>query len=1071
MCLQVFAPKLTVARLPGRLVKTPTFGLGDLRTAPIMSTSAAHNTPGQSEIRRRFVLLLILIGLPIAALIGALTWRSYNQAYDAFVRQIHQDMQVRRTGLEQLAADAHVHVEMLKSFVENRIAEHAQRVGSVGRIDWPGQSQDPGPDAGQVISPPGAMGAADQQELEAIYPMFPLLRAGHHARNYLRWSYFFPASRKYVTIYPWAPAEEILGPTNPQAAFDSYFGYDIYKMATPDQNAKREPYWTPIYFDAGGSGLMVSHGSPVYVGDRFAGMVGTDVLLSHIGTFLGEFPAFEGDVVLIDQDGAVVAVPGRAPDDGKAPIKAETIIGNISDFPRDGHFTEHDGHLLGAVRVTGTPWQLVMRTKASAARDAALASITPLALLLSAMLAMIGALTLAFRHQFVAPAVALLNFASRTADSKAAAPDLPKPFQPLLASLHQSKAKNAELMQQMRTMIDSMPLRVGYVDHQGIYRDINQRLLEFLGLKREDVIGKSLEEILGPSVAEQYRDILPRVMKGETIRWEGWAEFPRLGRHYLQRLIMPFAPEGGPPGTLTFTYDSTESELATQALAEKEALNRAVVDGARDAIVVMDDLGITLQWNPAAEQIFGYSAAEAIGSKVGDLIVPATMRDRHQKGMERYLATGKAKVLGKRMEMEGLHKDGSHIPVELTITESLIEGRRLFTSHLRDLTETRHVARAMEESRERLNQSEKLAALGQLLAGVAHELNNPLAIVLGRAAMLQEKLKGTPHENPLQKMREAADRCARIVKTFLAMARQTGPRMRSVQINLLVDGALEMTSYGLRKFNIALLQDLDPHLPEIEADEDQLIQVLINLIINAQHVLADHPGDRKITVRTRHDKPSRRVLLDVADNGPGVPKDLAVRIFEPFYTTKAVGEGTGLGLSMCKGMVESQGGTIALHETPGGGATFRVSLPTGVAQQEVTPGNTSAETRPAGRGRILVVDDEPEIAAILADYLSAIGFETDIATDGATALDKIGRLSFDAIFCDVSMPGMDGVTMYLKLKEQNPLLARKLVFISGDVLHRDWDRIKASVDRPVIEKPFDPELVRKTALEITGATP
>ena len=1157
-----------------------------------MIMPAPLNPPDQSGIRRRFAFLLVIVGLPIVALIAILAWRSYNQAYDNVVEQIELDLRIRQNGLEQLAANTHGHVAMLKAFAESQLSTHTQLPEYTGRLDWPGDSSDPSPGEGLVMSAPGTLTTGDRHELAAVSSMFPMLRAAHRSRDYLRWSYYFSDSRKFVAIYPWAPISQMLQGSSPEAALNSYFSYDIFSMATPDKNAKREPYWTPVYFDAGGSGLMVSHGSPIYDGERFAGMVGTDILLSHIGDFLGQFPPFAGDVVLVDQSGAVVAVPGNAPDDGKSPIPAKAILGDSFEIPQEGPISEQGKYLAGTAAIAGTPWKLVVRTDRSAARTAALASIQPLAAILSSMIIMLGALAWLFRNQFVAPAIALVNFATRQSENNYPPPALPEPFQPLLASLQQSKTKNEEYLRQMRTMIDAMPLRVGYVDNQSIYRDINQRLLDFLGLKREEVIGKSLEEILGPSVAAQYQEILPRVMNGETVRWEGWAEFPARGRHYLHRLVMPFAPEGGPPGTLTFTQDTTDSELAAQALAEKEALNRAVVTGARDAIVVMDEHGDTLQWNPAAEEIFGYSAAEAIGKKVGDLIVPQSMREMHRKGMERYLKTGEAAVLGRRLELQGLRKDGTLIPIELTITESQIEGRRLFTSHLRDITqqkaaeadlqrtratlqsifdnvpadlylrdvdgtfvmmnkwgaeqrgltpedfigrnvnefrlpeevqsgidaerkllasgrpvtgefhikyadkvatglstifpvrngageitqiggvimdvtELRQTREQLAAARDTLHQSEKLAALGQLLAGVAHELNNPLAIVLGRAAMLQEKLKGTAHEGPLQKMREAADRCARIVKTFLAMARQTGPRRRSVQINLLVDGALEMTSYGLRKVNVTLKQDLDPNLPEIAADEDQLIQILINLIMNAQHALAEHEGDRTIVVRTRHDAATRHAVLEVSDNGPGVSKDAAGRIFEPFFTTKAVGEGTGLGLAMCKGMVEAHGGTLTLHPTPGGGATFRVTLPANFVRADDVEG-AAPVTHHKLKGRILVVDDEPELAAILADCLGTIGFETDIAADGAAALDKISRMTFDAIFCDVSMPVMDGIAMYRKLKKKNPVLAAKLVFVSGDVLHRDWEKMKASVERPIVEKPFDPEQIRKIAIELTG---
>lgn len=381
-----------------------------------------------------------------------------------------------------------------------------------------------------------------------------------------------------------------------------------------------------------------------------------------------------------------------------------------------------------------------------------------------------------------------------------------------------------------------------------------------------------------------------------------------------------------------------------------------------------------------------------------------------------------------------------------------------------DVTKQKEAERALAEQLAHTHQSEKLAALGQLLAGVAHELNNPLAIVLGRAAILKEKLEGTAHAESIQKLRDAADRCARIVKTFLAMARQTGPRRDMVQINELIEGALDMTGYGLRNAGIELTLELDPQLPSLEADEDQIVQLLINLIVNAQHALEHREKDRQLIVRTNLDETAGEAVIEVADNGPGVAADVAARIFEPFFTTKGVGEGTGLGLSVCKGLVEAHGGTLTLQKTPGGGATFRATLPLSGA----APSAVSEQAARAGNaaGRVLIVDDEPEIAAILADCLVPLDVQCEIASDGHSALQLVQQSSFDAVFCDVRMPGMDGIAFLARLQTEQPELAGRLAFVSGDVLHRDLARLKAASDRPIIEKPFDPQSVREIAAQL-----
>ncbi len=281
------------------------------------------------------------------------------------------------------------------------------------------------------------------------------------------------------------------------------------------------------------------------------------------------------------------------------------------------------------------------------------------------------------------------------------------------------------------------------------------------------------------------------------------------------------------------------------------------------------------------------------------------------------------------------------------------------------------------------------------------------------------------------------------------MARQTGPRRQAVRVNNLIESALEITNYSLRASGISLNVELLPDDRRIEVDDDQLVQVLINLILNAQQALADHTGERRIDVRAGRDESAKTLTLVVADNGPGVPESIAHRIFDPFFTTKAVGSGTGLGLSVCKGMIEAHGGKLTLEATPGGGATFRITLPVEVGIGLPAGEDSRERASTHAIGRILIVDDEVEIAAILAESLSALGIESVIATDGHAALARLKEAKFDGIFCDVSMPGMDGLTFYRHLMESDPVMAQHLVFVSGDVLHRNWDQVKAVADLPV----------------------
>jgi CheY-like chemotaxis protein/two-component sensor histidine kinase len=334
-------------------------------------------------------------------------------------------------------------------------------------------------------------------------------------------------------------------------------------------------------------------------------------------------------------------------------------------------------------------------------------------------------------------------------------------------------------------------------------------------------------------------------------------------------------------------------------------------------------------------------------------------------------------------------------------------------------------------------------------------------VVLGRSTVLAEQLAGTPHESALQKLRAAADRCGRIVRTFLAMARRSAPERSAVDINALVADALEITGYGLRTAGIDLVLDLDPALPRTSADGDQLVQVVINLLINAQHALAALPegSPRRVRIATAHDDAAQKLLLTVADTGVGVPEAVRRRIFEPFFTTKSVGEGTGMGLSVSRGIVEAHGGTLDLLPGDGAGAAFRVSLPI----EPVAPVRARRDPRRepgATQGRILIVDDEREVAELLEECLRPIGAGIRIANDGNTALAEIEAGWFDAVLCDLRMPGIDGFETRRRAASLRPGQEGRFLFLTGDILAGDTSRRAAEIGRPVIEKPFDPAEVR-----------
>ncbi|HEX2091503.1 MAG TPA: ATP-binding protein [Longimicrobiaceae bacterium] len=486
-----------------------------------------------------------------------------------------------------------------------------------------------------------------------------------------------------------------------------------------------------------------------------------------------------------------------------------------------------------------------------------------------------------------------------------------------------------------------------------------------------------------------------------------------------------------------------------------DAHYRRLVETSPYGICTLDAEGRYLQVNSALARILGSSPADLLGRHFAARVFPAD-REIVALRLRRLLAGERAEA---EVETRLLHSSGVERRVHLRAVP-IVAAERMTAIHVvaRDLTE--------EGSREvRLRRAERLASLGTLLSGVAHELNNPLASIKSFAQLLLLDERPTDDREALQIIEQEATRAARIVADLRLVARQTRRRESGVrgpvQLNEVVRQVLELRGYTLATHNIKVDRDLAAHLPVVHADPGEMEQVILNLVLNAEHSMATHPGERRLLVRTR---PSLRgVTVQVVDSGPGIPAEHLDRIFDPFWTTKEPGEGTGLGLSMTYSIVMEHGGEIRVESRPGEGAAFTVELPSEPVSPMVPPPELGAARSPALR--VLVVDDEAPIRQAVARYLQRRGHYVDQAADGREALDRLEEAPYDAIVADLRMPGLSGERFLAELRERHPGAERRLLFITGDALSESVPGVITGSAIPVIYKPFEMEQIAREVEE------
>ncbi|HTW25247.1 MAG TPA: ATP-binding protein [Candidatus Baltobacteraceae bacterium] len=603
------------------------------------------------------------------------------------------------------------------------------------------------------------------------------------------------------------------------------------------------------------------------------------------------------------------------------------------------------------------------------------------------------------------------------------------------------------------------------VNTEGIIQRANPRAKQLLRLKESARRSLGLKDFLASPAGEQLASLWeprPRPASAPSLEASLTTGFPV---RITLRWILP-----GSQDLLLCVEDGGVVQRAEAKSRYLEAELRSLLDSIHSGVLLIDPSGKIRFSNARFGQLFGLSTREI--EDTGSIEALEELLAERFHSQTQFGAPWAAYASGSG--------EPQHDELELTRPT-----RRVFERFSRPVLDAQgHPLGWLElytdvtgerQIQSKMLQTEKMAALGQLVSGIAHELNNPLTAIMGYAQLLLGRGLEAGPLSETTKVYQEAERARRIVKNLLYFARETAPERTRVDVNEIVERTLALRSYELKMENIMITCELAPALPQTIADPYQLQQVVLNLLINAEQALLEGRGQGRVLIRTSHviegtgSRSSDRIVLEVSDDGPGVPPDIASRIFDPFFTTKQPGFGTGLGLSIVYGIVHQHNGEVAFENQPGGGARFTVELPVipvppGLRSPLLLQSSSASSAAPAGR--ILVVEDEPTVAQLVVDVLREEGHEAEAVLDSQEGLTRVSRASFDLVICDLRMPRLDGTAFYDVLVRTGSPLRDRIIFITGDTLAPRTLEFLERNNLPYLAKPF---LVEEIKLAVNRA--
>ena len=603
------------------------------------------------------------------------------------------------------------------------------------------------------------------------------------------------------------------------------------------------------------------------------------------------------------------------------------------------------------------------------------------------------------------------------------------------------KRPRLDLLQAAADIVAALPDAVVVTGTDRRVLAVNETGAALLGWEVKDVEGQLIADAVSPAERVHVASREDKVLAGESQRYETKIVNHRTGEERDVAVSSgPFRVNGDLIGTVATLRDITDPKRAADTLARSEARYRHLVESASDAIVTLDANGRFTTVNHAAENISGYKREEL----VGQWFAPMLPDDDLPKALAHFqqALSGETGLF----DSQFYRKDGEVRTISITYSTPQKDEEVLCL--IRDVTDQKML-------QEQLIQSEKMSAIGQLVSGVAHELNNPLAGISAFAQLLLAEKRFPPDQRTAaETIYSEARRASRIVQNLLTFARQHKAEKVQTSINQVLDDTLELRGYELRVRGIDVRREYDEALPDTMGDAHQLQQVFLNLITNAEQAMERAEGrHHRLTVRTR--RAGDAIRIEIEDTGSGVPANLLERIFNPFFTTKPTGHGTGLGLSISLGIVREHEGRIWAENASQGGARFVVELPV-IAPRASGEFPAALAAHPVGDSlHILVVDDEASVRVALQRYLAARGHDVETTASGQDALGLLRGSEYDAVIVDMRMPDLSGEQLFEELRAADREHAERVIFTTGDLVSEQMRRFLDGSGRPCVPKPFE----------------